>query len=72
MIDQFSLLAVSGVRGTGPQAATAMFQICQKFNGVQYFQETITRKDLMKYDVMDVWRKAEFVSMVIGSILADM
>lgn len=72
VIDQFSLLAVSGVRGMGPQAATAMFQICQKFNGVQYFQETITRKDLMKYDVMDVWRKAEFVSMVIGSILADM
>lgn len=72
VIDQLSLLAVSGVREMGPQGVAVMSQICQRFNGFTFFEETIKRKDLMKYDVMDVWGKAEFISKIIGSILADM
>lgn len=71
VIDQISLLAVSGVREIGPQGVAVMSQICQRFNGFTFFEETIRRKDLMKYDVMDVWGKAEFISKIIGSILED-
>lgn len=71
VIDQFSLLAVSGIREIGPQGVALMSIICQKYNGADFFQNTITRTDLLKYDVMDVWKKAEFISKVIGSILAD-
>ena len=72
VIDQFSLLAVSGVRGMGPQGAAVMSKICEKYNGYQFFQDTISRRDLMKYDVMDVMNKAKFISRIIGSILTDM
>ena len=72
VIDQISLLAVSGIREIGPQGVAAMSQICQRFNGFTFFEETIRRKDLMKYDVMDVWEKAKFISKIIGSILGEM
>ena len=47
-------------------------KIVSKFNGAQYFEQTIKRRDLMKYDVMDVFRKAKFIKSVIESILQDM
>lgn len=72
VIDQFSFLAVSEVRGMGSQGAEMMFMICEEYNGHQFFQDTITRHDLMKYDVMDVMNKAKFISRIIGSILNDM
>ena len=72
VIDQISLLAVSGIRDMGPNAIPIMTKICQRYNGTSFFESTIKRTDLMKYDVMDVIAKARFFRDVIGSILADM
>lgn len=72
VIDQISLLAVSGVRDMGPNAIPIMTKICQRYNGTRFFESTVKRTDLMKYDVMDVIAKARFFRDVIGSILADM
>lgn len=72
VIDQLSLLAVSGVRALGPAGAQVMQNICLKFDGLDFFAQTIQRKDLMKYSPMDVFAKAKFIHSVIGSILEDM
>ncbi len=71
IIDQFSLLAVSGIRELGEKAIPIMLQICQKYNGTDFFRKTISRTDLMKYDPMDVILKARFIRDVIGSILKE-
>lgn len=71
VIDQFSLLSVSGIRELGEKAIPIMLQIIQKYNGTEFFQNTITRTDLMKYDPKDVISKARFVRDVIGSVLID-
>ena len=71
VIDQFSLLAVSGIRDLGDKAIPVMFQICQKYNGLDFFQKTISRSDLMKYDPMDIILKARFVRDVVGAILKE-
>lgn len=71
VIDQISLLAVSGIRDLGQAAIPAMNRIVNKYNGGAFFESTIKRTDLMKYDPMDVMQKARFVREVIGSILKD-
>lgn len=72
VIDQISLLAVSGIRDIGQKAIPVMTQIVTRYNGASFFESTIKRTDLMKYDVMDVIAKARFIRNVIGSILNDM
>ncbi len=72
VIDQISLLATSGIRMLGESVIPIMSQIVIKFNGGKFFEQTVTRKDLLKYDVMDVYAKAKFISKVIESILNDM
>lgn len=72
VIDQFSLLAVSGARDLGPVGGKVMQNICLKFDGLDFFGNTIKRKDLMKYSPMDVFAKAKFIHDVIESILAEM
>lgn len=71
VIDQLSLLAVSGIRDLGPAAIPIMNKIVDRYNGGRFFESTIKRTDLMKYDPMDVMQKARFVRDVIGSILKD-
>ena len=72
VIDQISLLAVSGIRDIGQKAIPVMTQIVTRYNGASFFESTIKRTDLMKYDVMDVIAKARFIRDVIGSILNDL
>lgn len=72
VLDQISLFAISGMRAAGPAAAPIIAKICQRYNGTQFFEATIKRTDLMKYDVRDVIAKARFIRDVIGSILEDM
>ena len=72
VIDQISLLVISGIRPMGPAVAPLMAKICRRFNGNHFFESTINRTDLMKYDVMDVIAKARFIRDVIGSVLRDM
>lgn len=69
VIDQISLLAVSGIRDLGPAAIPVMNKIVDRYNGGRFFESTIKRTDLMKYDPMEVMLKARFVRDVIGSIL---
>ena len=71
VIDQISLLAVSGIRDLGPAAIPVMNKIVDRYNGGRFFESTIKRTDLMKYDPMEVMLKARFVRDVIGSILKD-
>jgi hypothetical protein len=71
VIDQISLLAVSGIRDLGPAAIPIMNKIVDRYNGGRFFESTIKRTDLMKYDPMEVMLKARFVRDVIGSILKD-
>ena len=71
VIDQISLLAVSGIRDLGPAAIPIMNKIIDRYNGGRFFEATIKRTDLMKYDPTDVILKARFVRDVIGSILKD-
>lgn len=71
VIDQISLLAVSGIRDLGPAAIPVMSKIVDRYNGGRFFESTIKRTDLMKYDPMEVMLKARFVRDVIGSILKD-
>lgn len=71
VIDQISLLVVSGARDLGPQGAKVMSKICERYDGYEFFQETIQRRDLTRYNVMDVMNKSKFISMIIGSILED-
>ena len=52
--------------------APMIAKICQRYNGTQFFEATIKRTDLMKYDVRDVIAKVRFIRDVIGSILEDM
>lgn len=72
IIDQISLMAVSGVRELGPAGAPIMSKICERYNGYELFQSTITRTDLMKYNPLDVFQKMTFIHNVIESILKDM
>lgn len=72
VIDQISLFVVSGIRPMGSAALPIMAKICQRYNGTSFFEATIKRTDLMKYDVHDVVAKARFIRDVIGSILNDM
>ena len=72
IIDQLSLLAVSGIRDMGQAGIPIMMQVMTKYNGTKFFEETIRRTDLMKYDVHDVVNKIRFIRDVIGSILRDM
>jgi hypothetical protein len=71
VIDQISLLAVSGIRDLGPAAIPVMNKIVDRYNGGRFFESTIKRTDLMKYDPMEVMLKARFVRDVIGYILKD-
>lgn len=71
VIDQISLLAVSGIRDLGPAAIPVMNKIVDRYNGGRFFESTIKRTDLMKYDPMEVMLKARFVRDVIGSILKE-
>lgn len=71
VIDQISLLAVNGIRDLGPAAIPVMNKIVDRYNGGRFFESTIKRTDLMKYDPMEVMLKARFVRDVIGSILKD-
>ena len=72
VIDQITLMAVSGTRDFGPAGAPIVSEICEKFNGFELFKNTISRKDLMKYDPMDVFQKMTFIHDVIESILNEM
>lgn len=72
VLDQLSLFAVSGIRSAGSAAIPVMMQVVSKYDGAKYFEETIRRTDLMKYDVNDVVKKIRFIRDVIGSILRDM
>lgn len=71
VIDQISLVSVSGIREMGKAVIPVMMNIITKYDGLKFFQETIMRKDLMKYDVMDVIAKMRFIRDVIKSILVD-
>ncbi len=71
VIDQFALLSVSGIRVLGQKAVPIMSRICQRYNGTEFFQKTISRTDLMKYDPMDIIQKSRFVRNVIGTILNE-
>jgi hypothetical protein len=72
VIDQISLLAVSGIRPAGQNAIPMMSAIVQKYNGVEFFNKTIQRRDLMKYDPTDIIAKCRLYKQVIGSILLEM
>lgn len=72
VIDQISLLAISGIRAMGASAIPVMSKIVSRYNGASFFNATAKRTDLMKYDVMDVVAKARFIRDVIGSILRSM
>ena len=50
VLDQISLLCVSGIRDMGKDSIPIMMQITQRYNGFEYFEQTIQRKDLLKYD----------------------
>ena len=56
----------------GPDAIPIMLQVVRKYNGTKYFEETIHRTDIMKYNVYDVVNKIRFIRDVIGNILRDM
>lgn len=71
IIDQLALLCTSGIRDMGPSAASITGAVLMKFNGAKFFEQTIHRTDLMKYDPMDVINKLRFIARVIGSILED-
>ena len=72
VIDQISLFAISGIRAMGPKAVPILTKICPRYNGTSFFEATIKRTDLMKYDVIDVIAKARFIRNVIGNILDSM
>lgn len=72
ILDQIALMTASGLRDLGPQAAQIVGTVAEKYNGLQFFSETIQRRDLMKYNPMDVFNKMIFISTVIESILNDM
>ncbi len=61
VIDQISVLAVSYMRVLGQKAVPIMMNICDKFNSADFFEKTIKRKDLEKYDPRDVFEKAKFI-----------
>lgn len=44
VIDQISLVSVSGIRAMGEAVVPMMMKIVTKYNGFQFFQETITRR----------------------------
>lgn len=72
LIDQFSFLALNGVRDLGEKAIPVMSMICEKFNGKDFFVATAKRKDLMKYNPMDIINKARFIRDIIESILNNL
>lgn len=72
VIDQISLMAASGIRDLGQTAIPILAKIIGRYNGASFFESTIKRNDLMKYDPMDVVAKARFIRNIIGSILNDM
>lgn len=72
LIDQLSLLCTSGMRELGPRGVQVSAMVLEKFGGTRFFEETIHRRDLMKYDPMDIINKLRFIAKIIGSILEDM
>lgn len=72
VIDQMSLIAISGTEGMGKNTVPIMTKICTRYNGTSFFEATIKRTDLMKYDVLDVIAKARFIRDVIGNVLNSM
>lgn len=72
VIDQISFLTISGTRTIGENKFLTMAEIITRYNGTSYFETTIKRTELMKYDVIDVIAKARFIRDVIGSVLNSM
>lgn len=71
ILDQITLMALSGARDLGPASAPIMSKICEKYDGYDLFQNTVKRTDLMKYDPSDIFMKMKFVHDVIESILNE-
>lgn len=61
VIDQFSLIAISGARALGQAAIQPMMTIGQRYNGMDLFANTIKRTDLMRYTPDIVFDKMRFL-----------
>lgn len=71
VIDQISLLAVSGINADSDEKIQVLAKILTRYNGEDFFKYITNRKDLMKYNVDDVIKKARFIKKIIASILED-
>lgn len=69
VIDQFCLMATSGIRELGQNGIQIMAILLPRYNGVSLFEQTIKRTDLMRYDPNDVIEKMRFLRNEIAGSL---
>ena len=71
IIDQISFLCVNGMRDMGQENLPTVTKVVERFNGLEFFEQTIHRADLVKYDPLHIINKERFIAKVIESVLCS-
>ncbi len=72
VLDQISLFCVSCIHDLGESAVPIMMKITQRYNGFEFFEQTIRRRDLLVYDPHTIIDKERFIRDSIELYLTQM